>query len=315
MICLCLWMSIVASPMVLSAQLKNPYSIQGDEIVFEFDVRKYPESLYLKDADKGDFADLKIHEVAIAGRFNNWNSKGWKMEKISAFIFQLRKKLDAFNDPFPIDFKYIINGKFIADPKSTNPDSRQFTDDFLEDVYKLNLSVIEVHDRGKVILRLNGHQSAKKVILAGNFNGWDEGAIQMTPDADGWHLRADLPPGRYEYKFIVDGTWIHDPENKDVVHNEHGTLNSVLYVTKHVTFKLDKFLNAKNVILTGSFVEWNERKLKMTLINGIWTTSIQVAGGKHHYKYIVDGVWHTDPSNPIVEDDGHGNLNSVLFVH
>ncbi|HUR31807.1 MAG TPA: glycogen-binding domain-containing protein, partial [Saprospiraceae bacterium] len=105
------------------------------------------------------------------------------------------------------------------------------------------------------------------------------------------------------------------PKAKENNGNEHGTLNSVLYVTTPVDFTLEGFPKAKSVMLTGSFVDWNERKIKMVLVDGVWRSTLQLAGGKHHYKFIIDGQWHTDPSNPIVEDDGYGNLNSVLFVN
>ena len=39
-----------------------------------------------------------------------------------------------------------------------------------------------------------------------------------------------LAPGRYEYKFVIDGVWCADPENLDFVQNDHGTLNSVIAV-------------------------------------------------------------------------------------
>ena len=39
-----------------------------------------------------------------------------------------------------------------------------------------------------------------------------------------------LAPGRYEYKFVIDGVWCADPENLDFVQNDHGTLNSVIVV-------------------------------------------------------------------------------------
>src|SRR4029078_5035359 len=108
---------------------------------------------------------------------------------------------------------------------------------------------------------------------------------------------------------------MHDPANKEKVMNEHGTFNSVLYISVPVTFKLEGFPDARKVILTGSFVDWDENKIKMTNVDGIWTTPLQLPGGKHLYKFIINGQWHTDPANPIVEDDGKGNLNSVLFVH
>jgi len=37
-------------------------------------------------------------------------------------------------------------------------------------------------------------------------------------------------PGRYEYKFLVDGEWHRDPVNQEVCDNDFGTLNSVIFV-------------------------------------------------------------------------------------
>ena len=39
-----------------------------------------------------------------------------------------------------------------------------------------------------------------------------------------------LAPGRYEYKFVIDGTWCADPENVNSVQNDQGTFNSVITV-------------------------------------------------------------------------------------
>lgn len=58
--------------------------------------------------------------------------------------------------------------------------------------------------------------NATSVHLAGDFNGWDTGATPMSdPDGDGiWTVMMQLDPGRYEYKFVVNGgTWVADPDN------------------------------------------------------------------------------------------------------
>ncbi len=293
----------------------NPYYLDGNEVVFVFDVRNYAKALHGEYADKVDFADLGIYDVAISGQFNNWSKKGWKMVQKGEFLFELRKHIEEFNDPFPLEFRYIINGNYLAEKEGDISNTRNFSNDFLKDVYKLDLSVIKLNSQGNVRFFLGGHSQAKEVILAGSFNNWDEQAICMNQTPEGWELRADVPPGRYEYKFIVDKEWKHDPLNKEIVRNEHGTLNSILWVTVPVEFILEGNANAQNVILSGSFNEWNERKLKMIRKDGVWTSTLNIAGGKHHYKFIVDGNWITDPKNPIVEDDGNGNLNSVLFVH
>ena len=53
----------------------------------------------------------------------------------------------------------------------------------------------------------------------------------MKRQADGhWATTIALAPGRYEYKFIVDGHWIPDPLVHEHVWNQQGTLNSVVEV-------------------------------------------------------------------------------------
>lgn len=74
--------------------------------------------------------------------------------------------------------------------------------------------------------------AGKTVYLAGCFNKWNpEGKKMLDKKNEGLYTTTiKLPAGRYEYKFVVDGTWCADPENLDYVQNEHGTLNSVLVV-------------------------------------------------------------------------------------
>jgi len=47
---------------------------------------------------------------------------------------------------------------------------------------------------------------ASSVSLAGEFNGWNATADAMTKQADGsWQIVKKLEPGRYPYKFVIDG--------------------------------------------------------------------------------------------------------------
>lgn len=60
---------------------------------------------------------------------------------------------------------------------------------------------------------------AGSVHLAGDFNNWSMNAEPLTQDDEGvWRVVVDLPPGVYEYKFVVNGSdWIADPDNPKVV--------------------------------------------------------------------------------------------------
>ena len=70
------------------------------------------------------------------------------------------------------------------------------------------------------------------VFLAGSFNAWSEKGKQMTDkNGDGtFTATCYLMPGRYEYKYIINGIWIMDTENPDFVANDKDSMNSVLVV-------------------------------------------------------------------------------------
>ena len=74
--------------------------------------------------------------------------------------------------------------------------------------------------------------SANKVAITGEFTNWSREGIPLEKDAqDGlWKLVIDIQPGEYEYRYIVDGVWIRDPNNRDYIRNEFGQENSLLIV-------------------------------------------------------------------------------------
>ena len=72
---------------------------------------------------------------------------------------------------------------------------------------------------------------AKDVCLTGTFNNWDIRKHHMKQNEDGvWTKTVIIPPGTYEYKYIVGDEWWHDPANENVAYNEHGTLNSLITI-------------------------------------------------------------------------------------
>ena len=72
---------------------------------------------------------------------------------------------------------------------------------------------------------------AREVFLAGDFNNWDTGANLMKKDKKGiWKAVVPLKPGKYEYRFLKDGTWENDPSCCDCVPNEFGSQNCVRIV-------------------------------------------------------------------------------------
>jgi 1,4-alpha-glucan branching enzyme len=72
---------------------------------------------------------------------------------------------------------------------------------------------------------------AKKVILSGSFNNWNTKTLTAKKDTQGiWQVKVSLKPGKYEYKFLVDNSWVNDPKGSYAVYNTFGTQNSVIEV-------------------------------------------------------------------------------------
>lgn len=75
----------------------------------------------------------------------------------------------------------------------------------------------------------NGSQ---QLFVAGDFNHWNPAATPLRHDENlnVWQACISVPPGRYRYRLVVDGKWVHDPYNSYVESNPFGELNNVVEV-------------------------------------------------------------------------------------
>jgi 1,4-alpha-glucan branching enzyme len=191
------------------------------------------------------------------------------------------------------------------------------------------------------------------VAVAGEFNGWNTSADMMTKGADGtWTLVKKLEPGKYQYKFVVDGSnWKPDPNAAETADDGYGGKNSVITVgggaaagnaaagttaaappatggatapsgkgaapvatADGVTFTYAGA--ADQVALAGDFNGWSTTTDPMTKrADGSWTLTKKLAAGSYGYKFLVNGKnWKTDDANPESKDDGFGGKNSIVTV-
>ena len=69
---------------------------------------------------------------------------------------------------------------------------------------------------------------AQEVVLCGDFNGWSPPSLRtIRCNQNGrWEKRLTLPPGRYEYKCVVDAEWVRDPHARQNVPNTGNSLIS-----------------------------------------------------------------------------------------
>jgi 1,4-alpha-glucan branching enzyme len=76
---------------------------------------------------------------------------------------------------------------------------------------------------------------AEHVLLVGDFNEWTLDGSEMEPIGGVWTKVIELAPGRYRYRYMVDGQWQNDPSNAAVEPNAYGGHDSILVMDDATT--------------------------------------------------------------------------------
>lgn len=204
---------------------------------------------------------------------------------------------------------------------------------------------------GKVIFTFKAQ--ANVVYLAGTFNNWSPIAWAMKLVDGVWTYEAELKPGTYQYKFVIDGkTWKEDPEAPAYVDDGFGGKNGIFTLTddgkivapegttqaqtqqggkKYILnekrentifvdadgYVIIRYYNkdAKQPYIAGSFNNWKADDTPLYFIeDGWWEAVLELQPGVYEYKFVVDGNWIPDPNAFAYTDDGFGGLNAVIEV-
>lgn len=235
--------------------------------------------------------------VNLAGSFNNWNPTEISMIK----------KGNGWHLPVYLQegshtYKFIVDGNWILDPLNENArhDGMGNTNSVINLGHQTNFS-------------LQGFPNARKVMVCGTFNNWNQEEIAMQKNSGVWEASYVIPRGNHEYKFVVDGKWITDPHNPCTIGSDREK-NSIISIDPNHCFSLSGFNKANKVIVTGTFNNWNPSGYTMQRNGDKWELNIYLPPGKHLYKFIADGQWMIDPANPYWEQNEHNTGNSILWM-
>jgi len=162
-------------------------------------------------------------QVHIVGDFNDWRTDATPMNRAGNGFWNITLHLPAG----VYEYMFLLDGQTyqvdVSNPfKKPNP-------------YGANNSVLLVGQPrvsptvmgSSVVFRVY-QPNAQELSVAGSFNDWKSFTMfRNTSDPSKWGVRYDnLPPGTYQYKFIIDGVWLLDPENYSPEADGSGSINS-----------------------------------------------------------------------------------------
>ncbi len=166
---------------------------------------------------------------------------------------------------------------------------------------------------------------AGEVYLAGDFNNWER--IPMIRNEKGVYFYVlplrELESGKrvelYRYKFMVDGVWMSDPNNRnrsddglggdlslyrlEDAFQERQVTVRILKESQRQEERLVEFAiylpRVENLSLVGNFNHWNpEHDFLEKGEDGIFRLRLRLKPGEYVYKYVADGRWILDQFNP-----------------
>ena len=83
---------------------------------------------------------------------------------------------------------------------------------------------------GNVTFKLTGYTDAEAVAIYGSFNNWIQTKNYCAKETDGWVCKVDLAPGKYTYRFLIDGAGLLDPNNSATEDDGQGHIDSVIVI-------------------------------------------------------------------------------------
>lgn len=295
-------------PQILWGQTspENACKLRDGQLVFTLDnrwnVQQRIQVVKLFDLDSALVAS------AIKGEIPNENKDVWSIKRLDANRVELFKKLKSSDGLRSLETDVtLLDDRWITPSGITERESVPYGINLFTrfDVFSYNNGIARFY--------LPGRQDARQVFLSGTFNGWSTSRSPMQKTDSGWIAHVRLKPGKYLYKYIVDGRWSPDPYNRQKEDDLNGDYNSIVFCY-NFTFRLAGYQGAQNVWVAGSFNGWNNIELRMQRINNSWIRGMYLREGTHAYKFIVDKTWILDPANKVVREDGSGNENSFISI-
>jgi len=182
-------------------------------------------------------SDDKKHDVYVSGDFNNWE-KPLRMSQnahnVYVYMFEKIGEKGIILNKGKYRYRFLIDGLWIKDPQ--NPE--QTRDEYGTELssFKVEKPIIVVkanpiHVKDNFYIFYYKDDRAHSVYLVGDFNFWNPFSLPMHKNSAGlWEVMLDISPGKYAYRFLVDGKYRTDPFGTKVVYDRFSREMSLVMI-------------------------------------------------------------------------------------
>lgn len=94
--------------------------VRADTVVFRFTPSRFRMVVHGSTSRWMRLRDLRIHEVTVAGPWNQWSSDAWPLHAHKGF-YELRCPLNAVADHDTVFFKFVVNNHWWVQPPPDAP--------------------------------------------------------------------------------------------------------------------------------------------------------------------------------------------------
>lgn len=205
------------------------HNVRPKVLVTNFDSR-LRHSFKMLDRIKTEFKDILFSNIVhVNVKLKEAQNSGTDVFKFDKYCrgakdyFSLAREIitaeTGSRNKIPTEFKDIIK-KFTE--KKMDKAEKRLNEILKEELPKMN----------EVIFSISAPR-AKEVFLVGEFNNWkvDENS-RMNNAAGVWKKNIPLNPGKYRYRFVIDGSWTEDVLNPLKEVNPFGSVDSLVEVSK-----------------------------------------------------------------------------------
>jgi hypothetical protein len=291
----------------LNAQVQT-CKIKDGKIIIELSRQLDKEAIDIF-VDKYDLYDLPLKEVLQGKLIDSLKKLGWVIERSLPDLLVISKKLSGYEKAYNPADRILMTDIGRSTAERFPAVSNAVVYGYNRFRNKNSFSLVD----STVTFYLRNNLNASQVFLAGSFNDWKPGRLAMQRTDSGWIARVKLAPGKYWYKFIIDGRWTIDTDNQLTENDGQGNINSVYY-RPNCVFVLRGNEKRNRVFVYGSFNRWRPRELEMIRKDDAWILPMYLLEGTHTYRFYSEGFSFTDPDNPDRFPNEFNDYNSVVRI-